>query len=593
MKPVITYRTQPQNIDNRAGERRLADRVFATGEISPDHMEPLSVLGIDGSGIFNGAFIADEHDAVAAISGITVDALPALGARMRGSLTLYLFDSKRRETFVMTDPLGGSLTFVARQPGFAAVSTYVEALASTVSRHGFRSRKSLAYAMSQLATGMYGGIIDSSYDLISALEPGKYLKITSSGISEHSYPVEDVGQYSWEEGVERARDEIIQNVRIAAHHRSARHLAHLTGGLDSRMVLGAIMAAGLKDAFAFNTRGPSSSADRLVAEKLASEYDLTMTAFLGLNEAVPPVTRDAYLVAPLEHTGGIAVTPALPDMYHDTALTLSGGYGEIYRSYASPSDSFDGNETPARAAAKKWGSYAFSEDSREVLFTDQVVRGFLSPIADSLDRAAARNLDPGAWLDIFYRRYRNRYFVGEISRAWSRFAPRFDPLYSVFASEFTLTLSGVERSAGLFQFDVMRSFDEKLPFLPYDSPRFNTSYLALRGNPRLASFEQSGSPRVNDWTNRKPLVDDRRYNDAHELTSADRRMATGGLSPIQVASVRAARTTIERLAESVLSEGDVVKPQLLEKLKARALHHEWSRRALLTVERALRWVSTE
>ncbi|WP_405216961.1 hypothetical protein [Agrococcus sp. Ld7] len=567
------------------------------GVIRHDFRDGLSVLGVDGSGIVNGRFVVTASDAREALSNAGAEQLDSIGKGIRGSLTLYLYDPRAETAYVLVDPLGGSLTYSFEAEGIFSISSHVEQMADLLSGEPVSPQKSLAYAMSQLATGMYGGVVESSYEGTKLLPPASYVSVRSNGHQIHRYDcvgVEtDAASMSWSEAVERARFEIIENVRVTAEYGAPRQIAHLTGGMDSRLVLGAALASRTTDAFAFNTRGSEHTRDKIVARALSSVFGLQMTDDPGLSEAVPPGTREDSILGPLRFTGGLAVPPVHGGMYPSGTVTLAGGYGEFYRSYSRPQDYINTRVSAREGALTKWGSYAFGEQPAERLFTDELVEGFLLPIEESMEFAAAKGLGPDTWVDIYYRRRRNRHFVGEISRAWSRRAPRFDPLYSTFVSEYLLRRSFDERVSAAFQFDVMAALEVSLPQYPFDTSRFSPTYLALRGQPTTREFPQGIlAPHVNDWSSRKPAVAVERYHDGREVLPQDKSTASRyGISTPAAAAVRVASRNVVRLMQEMPgTELDrTIKPSVLHKIRGRAWRHEWSRRALFTIERGLAW----
>jgi asparagine synthetase B (glutamine-hydrolysing) len=72
--------------------------------------------------------------------------------------------------------------------------------------------------------------------------------------------------------VERAALEVEDEVRFAPTYPAERHLADLTGGLDSRAVLAAVLSAGCGDAYTFATDGSPQLSDVQIAQELAQLF---------------------------------------------------------------------------------------------------------------------------------------------------------------------------------------------------------------------------------------------------------------------------------------------------------------------------------
>ena len=117
-----------------------------------------------------------------------------------------------------------------------------------------------------------GGLVESSYEGISVLPQFTYVTMSPSGVSVLDYPVRE--QFfspgvDYELSIAVAQEEIAQNVEALAAADHARKVAHLTGGIDSRLVLAAILSTGHSGEFVFFCSGGPEEPDQKVARQLA------------------------------------------------------------------------------------------------------------------------------------------------------------------------------------------------------------------------------------------------------------------------------------------------------------------------------------
>lgn len=466
---------------------------------------PRLVMGQHGAGRVRSGWVTSLSEAQDVLDANSRVPLDVIGESIRGSLTLYILDESRREITILTDPLGGGLVYTHTDEDGTAVSSDLNALVGFLGLIGKRARKSLAYVATYMATGS-GGIIDSSYENISTFKSFEYAVFNSNGLTRRYYRNREQlfeGSSSPAEQLEAAALEIRDNVEVAMQHRSTARVAHLTGGVDSRLLYGAIQSLDLQHDVSFYCAGGEADPDQIVARSLSAHFRLTMTEHSGLEGPTVPETLEQQLLEPLLETGGIISGPASSRLSFGDDLVLSGGYGELLRSFYSRGGTF--GDQWSITAEDMYGKVGYNREVEESLLSAYVMDETHSKLRSVVDEGRSIGVRNDALLDYVYLTRRNRYYVGEISRSLSPFAARFDPLYSLNAISLGMGTPGELRNANIPGFDLMNSFDNTLSSLPFDTDRFNSVYETERGPLMRKAFLGGGDIRY-DGRMRQPPV---------------------------------------------------------------------------------------
>lgn len=449
-----------------------------------------TVLGSHGSGAWNGHFISDLASAAGALARSDISPWATIGEALRGSITLYVWDSHEQEVAILPDPLGAGLSFIYRDDDFSAISSDHRALARFVVARGMPLTKSADYVASLLLTGA-GGVFPSSYKEIDAVPNFNYVVASSDGLKLQEYggalertlrpesPIEDlIDQGYWE---------IRDNSQAAIKSSHGFKYVHLTGGRDSRMVLGSLLA--LREASSFEYYSiKGQKADYDIAAGLAGSYGLRLTDDLGFSPGSVE-TYDELLYDTMASTGGLLPSGARTNMNSSGPLVLSGGYGECFRTFKSKNMARSIMAADVHAFPQMmWEGRGYAK-AGPTIFTNE----FLERVAISVRAKARKGLDLGVAprnvADYFYLSVRNRYWVGLQSRTWSEFGARFDPLYSLGAIAAAARHEFQQRRSNLVGFDLMARFDPKLLRYPFKSPVFDGVYAEHREVPDSLSFE--------------------------------------------------------------------------------------------------------
>lgn len=572
---------------------RLHDCIFADRSLPPSASRRLSVLGTHGCGVLNGSFVSSTADAVQALSSVEPMGLADIGEQMTGSLTVYIWDAQANCITILADPLGASLVFMHTDAHGTAISSSIGNLAALRQRQGRPLRKSLAHALTTLVTGGSGGLIPASYEEVDLLDHFQFVEVDTRGVHVRAYRSRESFHHealSYEDGLGLVEAEVRANARAVGRAPHKRRIAQLTGGMDSRTVLGALLREGEQGSFAFNCMGDPQSADKVAAHGLAAEFDLTMTEYTGLSPYRTPETYNERVLASLRFSEGLQSTPVHRDMRYSQALVLAGGYGELLRSPYRAHEQPLLSTSDARVVGETiWGPVGFSQDSRR-LISGELQERYISSIREVALEATSIGLAPDAWQDYYYLRRRNRYFVGEISRQWSTFVARFDPLYSMSAGRTMLRQPWEVRKSGVFLFDLLERLHSALPTLPFDTSRHSDLYLKMRGVPLQKPFRDGISPRYNDWA--RPLAPNHErafaVHPTPDQAAHARKLGAPVHQVVLLPTVRAETRAMLAALDPVERRANF-NMEAMNLLGNRAERHGWSLRSLFVIHSALLW----
>lgn len=458
------------------------------GLASPtERKDDLEVLGVSGAGVVGSRFVVDGAALQDVIDDHGASRAVDVAKLVRGSLNFVLWESRERRLSLVSDPLGGAFIYMWTSVEFSIFSTDLSELVSTAKRLGVTIGKSLRYLASVLVTGN-GGFYPSSFEGVEVMPQYSYGQLTGDKFEVKRIPEPSYAQ-SYEEQIHNITAEIGNNVTASSNYTSAEKIVHLTGGFDSRLVLAALLNSDLQDTFEYFCSGPAATPDRIIHDGLVGEFGLVATSSPGFDSEISfDSHRSATLAAMRWGDGMLSNPPGLGIVPKPGgSVILSGGYGEILRS-------FYGTETASLVDGprddllkKAWGLQAFGASGQRLL-SENLLEDLRGRIDHEIESRLSAGIREDAVMDHIYLSIRNRYFVGQISSLVSRRTPRFDPLYSINAAGLVMTIPVLERSSNIVGFDVMDRFTPGLKSYPFDRSRFNETYETLRGKPRMLDF---------------------------------------------------------------------------------------------------------
>lgn len=539
----IVYRTHEPDLSLKSNE--ILPNTYVIGGAIPSLVSRRSALGLHGTGSWNGRLLSDVSDAANVVTPARIDTWEAIGEKLRGSVTLYLWDRTSQEVAVLADPLGAGIVYRFDDGQDYAVSSDLASLVRFLNSRGKKLTRSARYSACLIVTGC-GGVYPSSYEEIESLDHFQYLVFNRTSVDVRTYgakyPVFN-NENSYEDDLLETYQEIIDCTQAAVDSSHENKIAHLTGGFDSRVVLAALLKLGRQNDFNYFCL-PSPKVDRDVAEGLAGAFDLKMTEWSGADWAVLPGSVDEQFLGPMVRSEGIL--PSAPDIGMTTAgsLMLQGGYGEFYRTYYSV-DMVDAvNSGAADLAAQMWGGRGYPTGENDSIFTQEYAQDIALRIKDLVNEGLDLGVRADAIPDYLFMRVRNRYFVGNQSREWSGIGSQFDTLYGLGGLSATYKLDFDQRRSNVFGFDLLNMLNPDLIRYPYAKTAFNWRYKKLRAVPDLLEFEPSLSPRF----------------DSRRAEPAARRNGGRAAAPTEEQTARADRL---KMPAARIAQSDLAAPLLM------------------------------
>lgn len=447
-------------------------RVWSTTPLEED-------IWVEGSATFEGRIVGSGWTQPSSFRAESLS--PGFGERWatgaHGSATCWVVDRARQQLHAYPDLLGGSSVFIAELGPGRAVSTSLRQLEILARRLGTPLDRSVEFQAERILLGN-GGLWPSSFDDVHQLEHMRFVTITGTRLTEDTYATGErvlAPDASIPEIMEAIRADVQENVRAIAQAPAEFRVAHLTGGFDSRLVLGAILAEGVQDRFAFFTSGAVGTTDRTIADGLARQYSLARTPDSGLTAAPPRSVRERFL-GPMKSSAGILGTGPNGQERPAAVVAAGGGYGELLRSffrYRMPT--YTRASSAEEILGRLWPNALNSRMCRPE-FIEQVGERLL----ERLRRGASRGIPEHFDLDFFYLSLRNRYHIGMYATQWSTIGSRLDPLYSPHLISLGVLASAQDRVSNVHGFDLMDSFAPTLRHHPFDHERYDSHARELR-----------------------------------------------------------------------------------------------------------------
>ena len=436
---------------------------------------------------------------------------------------LHILDEAQGWAACLPDPLGGALAFRLETPEFAAISTDLAALREQAAQRGVELKKSTLFQAERMLFGN-GGLTATSYDSVETIDPFEYLSVRDGSVHRHRYQdLEALQKLSVPELFEALWQDVVQSTRAVTGSSHDQHIAHLTGGFDSRLLLAALMHEGLQDEVLFFCSGPTGSTDRVVADGLTRSLGLRRSSGGGLSPATASSTAER-LLGPLFSSAGLSGTGPLGREREVSVTAFGGGYGGLLRTtYGNRQITSDGQHLDPDLLCK---SYIPADRASIRPAAIEELSGRLEGTMSDL--TTRFDLDFGG--DAYYAYRRNRYHFGLGSMAWSRVGARFDPLYSVAGFFLSGRITQMARQSNVVGHDLMEFLHRDLLRYPFDYDRFSDDLLTLRKRPaplsfpdeRSIAFESSLTPSSDESSDLVELLETLGLREEHVPTPEER-----------------------------------------------------------------------
>lgn len=385
----------------------------------------------------------------------------------RGAGSYVVLDLSRDQGAVQPDPFGmhpvyysdtvitnrlhlGAMAVRDFDPGAALTSTYNEGVFS--------------FSLNTFSTPVKG---------MRLLEAGCWLTIGSSiavvddEVHNDFTPAEPEQYHQY---VDMAAQEIISNVD-AILESGFPITCDITGGRDSRIVFGALVALGRVGDVEFNTNQTDANlhTDLVVASGLVKEFGGRYSGgypVIGYSLIAPKIRlakRRSQIFGSYHFITPGDLRP-ISSLIHGYAIRMLGGGGELYRDYFqtlfdSVDPTAEADESLVASMLQRHVGTVFGEKFME-LYAPHFVETFLNLPGQTI----------GHKLDAHYLNFRNRFHFGSrISTPGALLA--INPALSGYALRAARSLPSEEKATGRVLFDVIRAMDERLAYLPFDKPQ--------------------------------------------------------------------------------------------------------------------------
>ena len=290
-------------------------------------------------------------------------------------------------------------------------------------------------------------------------------------------------RYLLDKGVEEIRENVIATINSGFPVVST-----LTGGRDSRIVLGALLSTGREKDVQFSTRDVDED-DSMISTGLAAYFGLSYTDSPDHIRRVGQSFEDDLERFTLGHMGAKtrykrANVHAVSD---HVSLRLIGGAGELYRAVFTKGLSKEILASDINlSSVKRWlrSYWMFNKQDDEI--AELIAEQFL----DAFEHLGARTLGEG--IDLHYANFRNRHHLGAPMQYRQDgntvlFSPAASP--TLFRLARRLPRPAIESDRLIH--DLTRALNFDLAHLPYDKPLFlrnpAVAQRATRAQNRLVS----------------------------------------------------------------------------------------------------------
>lgn len=481
-------------------------------------------MSVDGGAVVGDRLVRDEQDmADLCKSKDWPKSLDKDMMHARGSICLYFVDEKRSHAHIHPDPLGACLCYKFDDEEVTAYSTDLRHLVDWLTSIGKCPASSTFYfaMVLSIGNGAYG---HSSYENISVLPAHIYITIKNGLAEEKSYKVDEYlrdNNESYEDLLSIAEEEILSNIRAIVKTPQKHRVAHITGGFDTRLVLSAILAEGVKDEFTFMCSGPKGSIDTDTAHGLALKYNLTMTSFSGLETHQVPENQEEKDLWGLEYSSGMRLNCVVNDGNKKLpcSMIVSGGYGECIRSFYS--QNISESVHPDEVAGIQWGSALSFRNNDNSLTKPIVAERIAKETGEYLKEKLNKGWSMHQALDLMYMEQRNRYHIGNIATLISRKTLRIDPLYSLAAIKAALHVGVELRQLNKVGLDLMSRMTPDLISQKFGGKKFSEKAYQLY--PKLNSEElPRGKPRYDQYKGVKKVTNRERSVTKEDIDKANR-----------------------------------------------------------------------
>lgn len=383
------------------------------------------------------------------------------------------------------DPFGYYPLFTYRRDGIFCAGNRIARIVDELAKLGRVLRRDMT--VHGWFTVQGSGAFDlSAYQDIALLPPGTTIHLDDRNrVTFCTKPMADLF-YSTrpiEELIDDAAHEILGSIRALTGGAFSHRICDLTGGMDSRLVLSAIIHAKAEDAFLFYTKGRYPNPDANVAALIRKQFCLRKASHVFPPKPVQ-LTPFERLRTSTGHVDGLLSTffeagPA--STTPDRTLSIGGGSGELLREF------WASGHPAAAKRIRRWFDVlrpgtaapvplsplydkARKLKSRSTFLQPALSDVMVEQVSAFAHQSLAAGIRPEHIGDLFYLSSRAKYHFGVWWASSSR--ARFHPLYSPAALKAAHAIPNADKAANRLGFELMRRFCPQLAAVPFADKRW-------------------------------------------------------------------------------------------------------------------------
>lgn len=378
----------------------------------------------------------------------TCDSMPSPEMPIHARGSFCQIRSERSSLYVERDAYGMYPIWSLAQDGLRIVSNNVHLIAAVSQRILGSSLKKNADHLANILGVGHGLFGSSLYENVELLDVGFRIKLSPKSLEKERIFSPPPPDKPYSALIRHAVAEISENIRAIAASPHTQKICELTGGLDSRLMLAAILGNQLRDVFGYYTSGKLTP-DGQVASHLRRRYGLQRVLIHSSpTDIVSCLTSDLHY--------GYGAVPLLEfGHFQPERLRLTGLMGEYFRQPLGT------NLDVTKSLAGTISLLAPKQRERII----ERLR------ADVFRRRQHFDTDGGAVLD-YYVNVKNPSLSGVINRCHNDVQLKPMPLYSFAGHQAAQLLNDQDRAGGKVMHDIMYDLYPNLVSDPFDEPRW-------------------------------------------------------------------------------------------------------------------------
>ncbi|MGP4981892.1 hypothetical protein ACTXO4_10970 [Glutamicibacter arilaitensis] len=473
----------------------LRYRIFGINQVA-SHELGLVAIGFQGSGAIGDSFVSNLDTLRSIVQKFSnINDMISLIKDAAGSFTLQILDENTGSIYFLNDPLGGGLIIKYLDDSLEAYAVDVVSIKMALTLYGVSLTRSLEYQIASFGTGTASLACDLPYDELTVMPAGVGIKLAATGSSTiidygvNSYIYEG-NNNSYQDLIELGIDSMKRNICAVSTVPSKMHLADITGGFDSRLVLSGILSSGLQDLFTLSSIYENKEWE--FAEGLSRVSGIPLTSERGWVRGVhrnDNFYEDCF--ASSRPSGGVIPNDLNPLAGPGATVSLQGGYGETFRTfsnyYVDPNKNISFEEMCHELW--KWTKMSRLQFEGHKLFVDEAIPRLSNLVHRIFDRGINFELGPDLYPNILYMQLRNRYWIGQQSYWSSRIQVRFDPLYNRHLIAAAHKIDFWRRKSNFVGLDAMNLMTPQLLEFPwFQGDRVSARYRKEKYDPTTSPF---------------------------------------------------------------------------------------------------------